>query len=234
MFTPAFPRITVICAALLATSFGSAIESKINSQSIWVGEAKASGVSTRTKSRLFVQRKRSINLRNDRVVIQNHLQSQRRSQSVLANPRAVSRSGVVILNGRTGRYNSGVLLRGNRRDRLFVQRQRDIARRNDRLVIENQLQSERRSASVLANRDSGRIGTGVVLGDRAGIISAENDGVAGVVSANGIDCPRGYNCGYRIYSNGTGPRIIVPGVSAGDGLPAFDGVSGPNIITFDD
>lgn len=42
-------------------------------------------------------------------------------------------------------------------------------------------------------------------------------------------CPVGHNCGYRLYEDGTGPRIITLGVS-GKGLPPQDGVSGPRII----
>lgn len=42
-------------------------------------------------------------------------------------------------------------------------------------------------------------------------------------------CPEGFNCGYRLYEDGTGPRIIVPGVDL-EGLPPEDGLKGPRII----
>ena len=42
-------------------------------------------------------------------------------------------------------------------------------------------------------------------------------------------CPKGHNCGYRLYEDRTGPRIIVPGIS-GEGLPPQDGLRGPKII----
>lgn len=45
-------------------------------------------------------------------------------------------------------------------------------------------------------------------------------------------CPTRHNCGYRLYENGTGPRIIVPGVNDPD-LPAQDGLNGPLVITLD-
>ncbi len=47
------------------------------------------------------------------------------------------------------------------------------------------------------------------------------------------ECPAGFNCGYRLYENGTGPRIITPGVS-GKHLPPQDGISGPHIIRLGD
>ena len=42
-------------------------------------------------------------------------------------------------------------------------------------------------------------------------------------------CPAGHNCGYRVYEDRSGPRIIVPGIS-GAGLPPQDGLRGPRII----
>ena len=49
--------------------------------------------------------------------------------------------------------------------------------------------------------------------------------------ASGSSCPSGINCGFRVYSDGTGPRIITPGISGG--LPSFDGLNGPKVITLD-
>lgn len=46
-------------------------------------------------------------------------------------------------------------------------------------------------------------------------------------------CPSQYNCGYRLYSNGSGPRIITPGAYLNNDLPNYDGVRGPKIITLD-
>ncbi|MEM9278594.1 MAG: hypothetical protein AAGA76_08475 [Pseudomonadota bacterium] len=186
----------------------------------------------RRGDRRFIQRKGDIARRNERVVIENQLQSARRSSSVLANPRRSSFSTPLIIDG-FGGNNSGVFFRGNRRDRLFIERRNDIARRNERLVIENELQSARRSGAVLANPNTS-FGDALVLDPRReGVLSAgvDDNGTAGLVTRNVQPCPKKYNCGYRIYSNGTGPRIITPGVAAGNGLPEFDGISGPVIIT---
>lgn len=58
-------------------------------------------------------------------------------------------------------------------------------------------------------------------------------GLSGVAVTRGAPaCPSNHNCGYRVYQDGSGPRIITPGSGGpADGLPAFDGVSGPLIIT---
>jgi len=221
MFTPAFPRVSVMFAALLSM----AVVSTVSSENVWIGEAAAQSVrssnNSQVSNRLYIKRKRQIARRNDRIVIQNQLQSQRRARAVLANPQRRNNPGVVVLNSYSGGYHSGIILRGNRRDNLFIQRKREINRRNDRIVIENALQSERRSAAVLANPPSRP-----VIDD--GLLTTTSNSVA---RASVLPCPTKYNCGYRLYSDGTGPRIITPGIPAGNGLPAFDGVSGPVILT---
>ncbi|MGI9351327.1 MAG: hypothetical protein ACR2O3_07175 [Rhizobiaceae bacterium] len=127
---------------------------------------------------------------------------------------------------------AGVYQGSYNRTRSFNQRRRDIARRNERVVIENALQSARRSGVVLANPVP-RFSDQLVLDPREGVLSGEfnDNGTAGAVARATQPCPSNYNCGYRVYSDGTGPRIITPGVGAGNGLPPFDGVSGPSIIT---
>lgn len=128
--------------------------------------------------------------------------------------------------------NSGVVLGGKSRSKSLVQRRKDIARRNERVVLENALQSIRRSGAVLANPRRS-FGDSLVFDPREGVLTADfgSTGTAGVVNRFTQPCPAKHNCGYRVYSDGTGPRIITPGVSSGKGLPAFDGISGPIIIT---
>ena len=55
-----------------------------------------------------------------------------------------------------------------------------------------------------------------------------------IIGAPVPPCPRNHNCGYRIYSDGSGPRVITPGVSSGNVGVQFDGIMGPTIITVDD
>ena len=143
----------------------------------------------------------------------------------------VQRSKYRNVNRRNFR-NSGVILGGKTSNRLFIARKRDIQRKNYRVFLENQAQSIRRSNSVLANSRSG-VSRGLVLDPREGVLTGEfnDNGTAGPVYAGTQPCPSQYNCGYRVYEDGTGPRIITPGIPAGKGLPDFDGISGPSIIT---
>jgi len=133
-------------------------------------------------------------------------------------------------------YRSGVILNGHyagkkrhrqRSDLGLIERRRAIEARNSRVAFQN---AERRARS---SGDFGRSGVLVLDVDRQGILSAEIGGVAGDVYTQTSPCPRGHNCGYRVYSDGTGPRIITLGVNPGGDLPEFDGLSGPQIITLD-
>ena len=127
-------------------------------------------------------------------------------------------------------HRAGVYQGSYNKTRSFNQRRRDIARRNELIVLQNAIQSSRRSGAVLANPRP-RFSDQLVLDPREGVLTADIDGTAGVVARQIRSCPTGYNCGYRVYNDGTGPRIITPGVQAGNGLPPFDGISGPSIIT---
>ncbi len=134
---------------------------------------------------------------------------------------------------------SGVVLGGTTlRSRTYStvnKRRKLIERRNRRVVLENHLQSSRRSNSVLANPHLNGV---VIYGNtRETIVNGEAYSDAGTQIISGrnrnIECPSSHNCGYRVYENGSGPRIISPTISAGGDLPPFDGVSGSLIITLD-
>ncbi|MEM7069794.1 MAG: hypothetical protein AAF478_13020 [Pseudomonadota bacterium] len=234
MSTPASRKVTFKSVALASAAAFSFFAVFTELPSVSVNEAQAgqragsinsSRTSSRARSgnRQYIARRNHINRYNNRVVIQNHLQSQRRSGAVLANPRYLGNGAAVVLNPYRDHRRSGVVHRGNRQDRLYRHRLRDRARYNDRVVVDNYLQSQRRSNSVLANPRYSYGGS--VLYDGGYAVGGGN--------ANGVACPKNHNCGYRIYSNGSGPRIITPGVGPGNGLPAYDGVSGPQIITLD-
>lgn len=160
-----------------------------------------------------------------------HKKHHRRSEHVRKN-----RSGFVLSDS-TSR--SGVFLSGDVRRKKFrrnyrhdriAKRRHEIARYNRRVFIENELRSVRRSGSVLANPVTNGI---AVFDDRREVIINGDDGAGTqVIVGGGVQpCPTRHNCGYRIYEDGTGPRIITPGVSSGDSLPDYDGISGPVIIT---
>lgn len=193
-------------------------------------------INNRRSDRLFIQRRRDIARRNERVVIENALQSARRSNSVLANPgrRLITVPSIGDAFG-TRSGNSGVIIRGNKRDRLFIERRRDIARRNERVVLENELQSARRSGAVLARSNRSFSGS-LVLDPREGVLSSgfEDGGTAGIITPYQQSCPSNHDCGYRLYTDGTGPRIITPVVPASDDLPEYDGISGSLVIQFDE
>ena len=85
-----------------------------------------------------------------------------------------------------------------------------------------------------------------LFGDRpVGNLGFEDEAIGGVIldgpSADGRFgpsgrefCPSGYNCGYRYYQDGSGPRIIRLGQKPGKGLPDYDPVNGPAIIRLND
>ena len=160
--------------------------------------------------------------------------------------------GVVLGNGalkrpaRTKRqigtvHRSGVVLRKQSKHyqkpykyNRVEQRQRTIALRNERVLRENELKKLRAST-----RRSGPNGRFLSRSERAELF---NDGIfdsefipssGGALLNSTSECPSNHNCGYRLYENGTGPRIITPGVQLGNDLPAFDGLNGPKIIRLD-
>lgn len=139
----------------------------------------------------------------------------------------VTRSGVRLGNKKR-HYNKQY--RYNR----VEQRNREIALRNLRVKEQNQLR--RLKAST---RRSGPNGRFLNQRERVQIL---NDNVIGeefISSSQGVElrtsstCPTKHNCGYRIYDDGTGPRIITPGAYLKNDLPDYDGVTGPKIITLD-
>lgn len=114
----------------------------------------------------------------------------------------------------------------NARDRSLVERRRLIERRNARVARENRL---RRNQNRPINQP-----TFIDPYDDNGSGFRDVIDGGGVLVLRGAPCPSKHNCGYRVYSDGTGPRIITPGIPAGNGLPAFDGLNGPQVITLDD
>jgi len=136
--------------------------------------------------------------------------------------KGVKRSGVNL--------GSSSFVNTKTRSRGLFQRRALIEQQNRRIVIENQLRSERRRASVLANPERfGRLDGNfrqTIIDDPA------FNGGAGTHTSfyRGTQpCPAKHNCGYRIYQDGSGPRIIAPGIYGKD-LPKFDGIRGPVII----
>lgn len=100
----------------------------------------------------------------------------------------------------------------------LIERRRLIQRRNE--VVRNQELIERQiRAGNLAS-------SGVLLNNQIDDTSLVNGGID-----TSPACPTGFNCGFRLYDSGTGPRIITPGLSSDGSLPAFDGLRGPKIIT---
>lgn len=108
-----------------------------------------------------------------------------------------------------------------RRDLQLNERRRQIAERN-RLIVEQELiEKQIRRGGVQVAPSSGFVGTTTIGG------GAVLDG------ATGSPCPDGLNCGYRLYEDGTGPRIIVLGED-GTGIDQpYDGLNGPKIIRLD-
>ena len=194
----------VFTGALFATSVFVVSDIALTSQSLGVSEAQA-GVKSRVKRTNRHKHYKRKNFQKNRI----------------------SSSGVSL-----GVRNTGVVQSGRNRTRSFVQRRQDIARRNERVVLENALQSIRRSGAVLANPRRG-FSDALVLDPREGVLSSGfgDNGTVGAVTRFRQPCPAKHNCGYRVYSDGTGPRIITPGIPSGNGLPEFDGITGPVIIT---
>ena len=153
-------------------------------------------------------------------------------QSGFTNRVGISRSGVRYGKFKRGKYHRYHRhLRPNSRLRL---RQREIARRNVLVQRENEF---RRLYS--STRRSGPNGRFLSRAEREFLLNEnylEPDLVPttqdGLIRRTGV-CPSGHDCGYRIYSDGTGPRIITPGVRLGGGLPGYDGLNGPKVITLD-
>ncbi|MDJ0614634.1 MAG: hypothetical protein QNJ29_13275 [Rhizobiaceae bacterium] len=114
-------------------------------------------------------------------------------------------------------------------DRL-IERRKLIEQRNRRVAFEN---AARRNRNAFNGAAAGVLVLDVPTGNM--IVSSQFDGGTSpsVVSQStqAIPCPKGYNCGYRVYSDGTGPRIITLGAGPQNGLPEYDGLSGPLIIT---
>lgn len=131
-------------------------------------------------------------------------------------------------NRRTIKH-SGVRLN----NRSLVKRQRQIERRNSRVQRENA--QRRLRASVRRTQPNGRF----IDRKEKDLILLEvldqellNYGSSSGTVLRSNACPTNHNCGYRIYQDGSGPRIITPGIS-NDDLPDYDGLNGPKVITLD-
>ena len=127
----------------------------------------------------------------------------------------------------SGKYHSGVRLAHKRRhyrnrDYLLVERRRQIEARN-RAVAAQDLAKRRIRAGIVATpvapyQEKRRITLG---------------GTSNIVESQGRLCPEGHNCGYRLYEDGTGPRIIILGAGSSGVDQAYDGINGPKVITLD-
>lgn len=118
--------------------------------------------------------------------------------------------------------NGGKNLRVLQRDRQINIRNEQVQRRNELRLLQS---TTRRS------RPAGRFLSGQ---ERGALIGESLIGTGSITSNSGVsECPSQHNCGFRIYSNGSGPRIITPGIGSGKGLPKFDGVNGSSVIVLD-
>lgn len=155
------------------------------------------------------------------------------------NPLFVKREVFDVVRG----ARSGVRLNGLRRanrgsDIRLIQREIQIQRQNEQTLRSNEL--KRLQGSIRRSQPNGRF---LTRQEKLNILNnnqifddqlASNQGVNAV--SNGLSassCPSNHNCGYRIYENGSGPRIIRPGVNYGNDLPGYDGLYGSKIITLD-
>ena len=135
---------------------------------------------------------------------------------------------------RDHRRRSGVYLSGNFRKshRAYRPKRHGGAYSNHyNQVLENGAYSGV-TANVYIN--DGHSSVGVYDTTRETIINNEPvDAGTKIVTRRPVQpCPSHHNCGYRVYSDGTGPRIITPGLNDKQvGVP-FDGIHGPAIITF--
>lgn len=171
------------------------------------------------------------------LVVTNDVQAEGyHNSAVLAGKRAFKPRGII---NRVGTSRSGVrygkLRRSHKHHRpnyRLHKRYREIARRNIRVERNNELRRLRAST-----RRSGPNGRFLSRGEREYLLNGgyivpnNNSGLQGAGGINSNACPSGHDCGYRIYSDGTGPRIITPGVRLGNGLPSYDGLNGPKVIT---
>jgi len=138
---------------------------------------------------------------------------------------------------------SGVRLKGfrgnNRNDNIrLIQREIQIQRQNEETFRRNQ--QRRLQGAIRRTQPNGRfltrqekldlLNNNQVFEDQV-LTNQEVGGVSDRIFAS--DCPSKHNCGYRIYENGTGPRIIRPSTGFGNDLPNYDGLNGPKVITLD-
>ncbi len=113
-------------------------------------------------------------------------------------------------------------------------RKRQIAHHNIRVQENNRLR--RLKASTRRTGPNGRF---LTQKERVEILNNNVVESEFVSTSQGIDvlatsnCPSKHDCGYRLYEDGTGPRIITPGVYLNNNLPSYDGLNGPKIITLD-
>jgi len=161
------------------------------------------------------------------------LRQERLKNAVELNRLGADRAGVLLLPGVINR-GLGVQNRafGNRSGVRFGNGIRNQRTDNNLRLFERQRLNALRNIAIKEQRSGVRQGTA-----RNDLFFQDNGSANFPVGNNTITrgapaCPAGHNCGYRLYDNGTGPRIITPGVGGlTDGLPAFDGVNGPLVIT---
>lgn len=91
------------------------------------------------------------------------------------------------------------------RDRIHLDRQRQIARYNENLRHERQLQS--RSGVRYERSYPGVYGGALIISINPG--NSGNGGAAAERVDVGQECPQYHNCGQRLYTDNTGPRLIL-------------------------
>jgi len=138
-----------------------------------------------------------------------------------------SRRSGVYLNSKIIRKKDR--LRNNRRAGVYhknyrhIKRRSTLASRNQRFrAQQNRRRHVNNNAPVVIQFDD-QLNYDGLYGDGGAILAGPQKPIVTP------PCPSGLNCGYRLYDNGTGPRIIVLGTS-NEGLPDYDGLNGPKVI----
>ncbi|MEL7430631.1 MAG: hypothetical protein AAFN43_11610 [Pseudomonadota bacterium] len=135
--------------------------------------------------------------------------------------RSVSRAGVTGHRFHKGNRKHLHKRINVRRDLQLNERRRQIAERNRVIAEQELIEKQIRRGGVQVVPSTGFVGTTTIGG---GVI---------LNGTGGSPCPDGLNCGYRLYEDGTGPRIIVLGEEGAGIDQPYDGLNGPKIIRLD-
>lgn len=139
------------------------------------------------------------------------------------------RSGVRLNGLQPTSQSNGIRL--IQREIQIQRRNEEVARRNEQRRLQGSIRRTQPNGRLLSRQEQlDLLNNNQIVGDEF-ISNQEVGGVSNGILAS--ECPSNHNCGFRIYENGTGPRIIRPNSGVGSGLPSFDGLSGPKVITLD-